>query len=103
MNLQDLRFDGNTKEQIRYTIQNLLKEFLPAPDPKYKNSVILPSFVDLSNQQLTAVPDFILEMKGIQTLYLHFNQVYLGHSPLTYRLKLFQTNSMVSPIFKFFT
>jgi len=74
LNVVDLRFHVDTKEQIRYQLQSLLKEFFPV-DSKYKNAVILPSFVDLSNQQLSEIPEQILNMTGLQTLYIHFNKI----------------------------
>jgi len=72
----DLMFHDDTREPTRYEIQNLLKDFLPPVDPSIKTAtVLLPSFVDLSNQKLTQIPDFVFGMHKLQTLYLHANQL----------------------------
>jgi len=75
LNVTDLIFHEDTKEPTRYALQQLLKDLLSSANSKHKNSVILPSFVDLSNQQLTEVPENIFEMPKLQTLYLHFNNI----------------------------
>lgn len=60
---------------IRYELQTLLKDLLPKAEWGNKNSVLLPSFVDISNQALTEIPEKIFEMNKLQTLYLHLNQI----------------------------
>lgn len=72
----DLIFNPETREPTRYEIQNLLKDFLPSVDLNNKTTtVMLPSFVDLSNQKLTEIPESVFNMTQLQTLYLHFNQI----------------------------
>jgi len=71
----DLIFHEDTKEPTRYELQQLLKDYLPAAPWGGKSSVVLPSFVDISNQQLAQIPSQVFDMANLQTLYLHMNQV----------------------------
>lgn len=75
LNVTDLKFDTKTREPIRYEIQNLLKDLLPIHTGSHKGAILLPSFADFSNQQLTSIPPEILKNTSLQTLYLHCNQL----------------------------
>jgi len=75
LNVTDLIFHEEVKESTRYEIQQLLKDFLPPAEWGAKNTVLLPSFVDLSNQSLTEIPYKVFEMDHLQTLYLHLNSI----------------------------
>eukprot|EP01119_Soliformovum_irregulare_P010372 TRINITY_DN2546_c3_g1_i1.p1 TRINITY_DN2546_c3_g1~~TRINITY_DN2546_c3_g1_i1.p1 ORF type:complete len:537 (+),score=230.06 TRINITY_DN2546_c3_g1_i1:59-1669(+) len=75
LNVTDLLFHEDTKEASRYEIQKLLKDLLPPAQFGGKNSVLLPSFVDLSDQKLVEIPREVFNMKKLQTLYLHMNEI----------------------------
>jgi len=75
LNVTDLLFHEDTKESTRYAIQQLLKDYLPPAEFGAKNTVLLPSFVDLSNQKLNEIPSKIFDMVNLQTLYLHLNNI----------------------------
>jgi len=74
LHVTDLLFHEDTKESTRYQIQQLLKDYLPGAEG-VKNAVMLPSFIDLSNQHLNEIPTEIFDMTNVQTLYLHFNNI----------------------------